>query len=51
MGALFVLERQRGIELLGGPIGGLLVVNLIFTFAYSGSISVGGHIGGLSAAC
>jgi membrane associated rhomboid family serine protease len=47
MGAMLVLERHRGVQLLGGSIGGLLVVNLIFTFAYSGSISVGGHIGGL----
>ena len=47
MGALFVLERQRGLSLLGGPIGGLLLVNLLFTFAFSGRISVGGHLGGL----
>jgi membrane associated rhomboid family serine protease len=47
MGAMLVLERHRGVQLLGGSIGGLLVVNLIFTFAYAGSISVGGHIGGL----
>ena len=47
MGALFVLERQRGIALLGGPIGGLLVINLLFTFAFAGQISVGGHLGGL----
>jgi membrane associated rhomboid family serine protease len=47
MGALLVLERQRGMSLLEGPIGGLLLVNLLFTFAFSGSISVGGHIGGL----
>ena len=47
MGALLVLERQRGISLLEGPIGGLLLVNLLFTFAFSGQISVGGHIGGL----
>ena len=46
MGALFLLERQRGVQLLGGPIGGLIVLNLIFTFAIPG-ISVGGHIGGL----
>jgi len=32
--------------LLGGSIGGLLVINLIFTFAVPG-ISIGGHIGGL----
>lgn len=48
MGALVVLERQRGIALLGGSIGPLLLVNLIFTFAYAGSISVGGHLGGLA---
>ena len=47
MGALLVLERQRGLSLLEGPIGGLLLVNLLFTFAFSGQISVGGHIGGL----
>ncbi|MGN6378626.1 MAG: rhomboid family intramembrane serine protease [Gaiellales bacterium] len=46
MGALFVLERQRGVQLLGGPIGGLIVINLVFTFAIP-NISVGGHIGGL----
>jgi membrane associated rhomboid family serine protease len=46
MGALLVLERQRGIALLGGSIGGLLVINLVFTFAVPG-ISIGGHIGGL----
>jgi membrane associated rhomboid family serine protease len=46
MGALFVLERQRGIQLLGGPIGGLIVINLLFTFAVP-NISVGGHLGGL----
>jgi|1186.fasta_scaffold00114_2 membrane associated rhomboid family serine protease len=47
MGALFVLERQRGISLLGGPIGGLLLFNLLFTLAVPG-ISVGGHLGGLA---
>jgi membrane associated rhomboid family serine protease len=46
MGAMLVLERQRSIALLGGSIGGLLVINLIFTFAVPG-ISIGGHIGGL----
>ncbi|HYW28299.1 MAG TPA: rhomboid family intramembrane serine protease, partial [Gaiellales bacterium] len=46
MGALLVLERQRGIALLGGSIGGLLLINLLFTFGVSG-ISIGGHIGGL----
>jgi membrane associated rhomboid family serine protease len=46
MGALFVLERQRGMALLGGSVGGLIVVNLLITFAIPG-ISVGGHLGGL----
>ena len=46
MGALFVLERQRGVQLLGGSIGGLILINLLLTFTIS-NISVGGHIGGL----
>jgi membrane associated rhomboid family serine protease len=46
MGALFVLERQRGIALLGGPVAGIIVINLVFTFGVAG-ISIGGHIGGL----
>jgi membrane associated rhomboid family serine protease len=46
MGALLVLERQRGIALLGGSVGALIVINLVFTFAVPG-ISIGGHIGGL----
>jgi membrane associated rhomboid family serine protease len=46
MGAMLVLERQRGIALLGGSIGGLLVVNLVITLGVPG-ISIGGHVGGL----
>jgi len=46
MGALFIFERQRGMALLGGSIGGLIVVNLLFTFGIPG-ISIGGHVGGL----
>jgi membrane associated rhomboid family serine protease len=45
LGALFVLER-RGHIASGGQIAGLLVLNLVFTFAVS-NISVGGHVGGL----
>ena len=46
MGALFVLERQRGMALLQSPITGWIAINLIFTFGFPG-ISVGGHVGGL----
>src|SRR4029079_15347024 len=46
MGALFIFERQRGMALLGVSIGGLIVVNLLFTFGIPG-ISIGGHVGGL----
>jgi membrane associated rhomboid family serine protease len=48
LGALFVLER-RGVIATGGQVAGLLVLNLVITFAYSSSISVGGHLGGLVA--
>jgi membrane associated rhomboid family serine protease len=46
MGALFVLERQRGMALLQSPIGFLILINMAFTFGIPG-ISIGGHIGGL----
>jgi membrane associated rhomboid family serine protease len=46
MGALFVLERQRGVALLQSPIGFFILINLAFTFGIPG-ISIGGHIGGL----
>jgi membrane associated rhomboid family serine protease len=47
MGAMFVLERQRGLALLGGPIGGLIAINLLITFLPGTNISIGGHLGGL----
>jgi membrane associated rhomboid family serine protease len=47
LGGLFVLERQRHLQ-TGGQIAGLIVINLIFTFAFPG-ISIGGHLGGLFA--
>jgi len=46
LGALFVLERRRHIA-TGGQVASLLVLNLVITFAYSSSISVGGHLGGV----
>jgi membrane associated rhomboid family serine protease len=46
MAALFILERQKGVALLGGSVGALLVINLVFTFLFPG-ISIGGHIGGI----
>ena len=46
LGAGLVLERQ-GDYVFGGAALGVIVANLVFTFAWSGNISVGGHIGGL----
>ncbi len=47
LGALLVLERKGHIA-TGGQILGLIILNLVFTFAMSG-ISIGGHLGGLTA--
>lgn len=50
MGATFLMMRARGHDPFAGgalgSIGGLIVINLVFSFVLSG-ISVGGHIGGL----
>ena len=46
MAALFILERQRGIQLLGSSVGALLAINLVFTFVFPG-VSIGGHVGGI----
>ena len=43
LGAALVLERQRNYVLGGGAIG-IIVLNLVFTFAIPG-ISIGGHLG------
>jgi membrane associated rhomboid family serine protease len=45
LGAALILERQRT-YVLGGQAMGLIVINLILSFAFS-NISYGGHIGGL----
>jgi membrane associated rhomboid family serine protease len=46
MAAAFVLLRRRGIDPMQSGIGGLLLINLLLTFARPG-ISIGGHLGGL----
>ena len=46
MGAAFALQKRRGIDPWASGVGGLIIVNLLFTFFYPG-ISVGGHVGGL----
>lgn len=46
MGAAVAAQRSSGISPWQSGIGGLVIVNLVFTFAVS-SISVGGHVGGL----
>ena len=46
LGAALVLERQRN-YVLGGSALSFLVINLIITFAFPNTISIGGHLGGL----
>src|SRR5919201_5258185 len=46
LGAGLVLEHQRD-YVFGGSALGVIIANLVLTFAWSGNISVGGHIGGL----
>jgi membrane associated rhomboid family serine protease len=45
-GALLVIEYFATGQIVGGQAFGLIVINLIFSFTFSG-ISWGGHIGGL----
>jgi len=46
LGAAVVLQRRRGIDPWSSGIGGLVLINLLLTFAIPG-ISIGGHVGGL----
>jgi membrane associated rhomboid family serine protease len=46
LGAGLVLEQQRD-YVFGGSALGVIIANLVLTFAWSSNISVGGHIGGL----
>jgi membrane associated rhomboid family serine protease len=48
LGAMVVIMRRRGIDVMQSGIGGLLLVNLFITFVLPG-ISIGGHLGGLAA--
>jgi membrane associated rhomboid family serine protease len=46
MGAAVVAQRRSGINVWRNGIGGLVVINVLLTFAVPG-IAIGAHIGGL----
>ena len=45
-GAAFALQRDRGINPMQSGLGGLIILNLVITFAIPG-IAIAGHVGGL----
>ena len=47
LGATFVIARGRKLDAMAGQLGGLILLNLVFTFAV-GHISIGAHLGGLA---
>ena len=49
MGALVVLQITQRVNVWSSGLGGLVMLNLIITFAFRSSISVGGHLGGFVA--
>jgi membrane associated rhomboid family serine protease len=46
LGLALAAQRSQGINIWQSGLGGILLINLAFTFGISG-ISIGGHIGGL----
>ena len=45
-GYALVAQYARGINPMDTGLGGIIMINLVFTFAVPG-ISIGGHLGGL----
>ncbi len=48
LGAIIVIQRKSGISIWQSGLGGVMLINLAFTFLIPG-VSIGGHIGGLVA--
>lgn len=46
-GLALAAQRARGINIWQSGLGGILLINLLFTFSVPG-ISIGGHLGGLA---
>jgi len=45
MGAAFLSQRRNGVDPMQSGLGGLLLINLLFSFRPG--VSIGGHVGGL----